>query len=272
MSGWRIAAASAIGTSHIRQGTVCQDSHACRIFEDIDRRAVMVLVVSDGAGSADRADMGSYLACRTIQEAVEVYLAGGGRIIDVTLDTARSWVEMVQTAIAFQAEEDGLAPRTYACTLLAAIVAGDSAAFLQIGDGAIVVADEMGEWSWVHWPQRGEFANATYFVTEDGAADQLAFDLAARRIDDVALFTDGIESLVLHYATKTVHTPFFDKMFVPVRALENDGVDGKLSAGLERYLASAPVCERTDDDKTLILATRRRSPVVEDAEEAPASP
>lgn len=219
-------------------------------------RGVAVLVVSDGAGSALRADEGSDLTCRSIVEAVEVFLANGGQVADISLDTARSWVEMVQAAITFRAGESGTAPRDYACTLLAAVIAEDTAAFLQIGDGAMVVADEAGEWTWVHWPQRGDYANTTYFVTEEGATDQLAFDLIARRIDEVALFTDGIEALVLHYATKTVHAPFFDKMFVPVRTLEAEGIDPGLSVGLQRYMATPVVCERTDDDKTLVLATR----------------
>lgn len=80
-------------------------------------------------------------------------------------------------------------------------------------------------------------------------------------IDEVALFTDGIESLVLHYASKTVHNRFFDNMFAPVRALEKEGMDADLSKELEKYLASPAVCERTDDDKTLILA-KRRPPLV----------
>jgi hypothetical protein len=255
--GWRIAAASAIGTSHIKQGTVCQDSHTCRIFEDGTGRTVGVFVVSDGAGSASRADEGSDITCRTLTEAVEVFLANGGLVAAIDVDMARHWLEMVKSAIAFRADETISAQREYACTLLAAVVAEDAAAFLQIGDGAMVVADETGEWSWIHWPQRGDYANTTYFVTDDNASDQMAFDLIERRVDEVAAFTDGIEGLVLHYATKTVHAPFFDKMFVPVRALKSEGVDQGLSAGLEQYLSSPAVCERTDDDKTLILATRR---------------
>ena len=99
---------------------------------------------------------------------------------------------------------------------------------------------------------------------EELAADRMAFDLVSGPIDEVALFTDGIKFLVLHYATKTVHAPFFEKMFSPVRASKTEHVDEALSAGLERYLASPAVCERTDDDKTLILATRRAPPTPAD--------
>jgi len=256
--GWRIAAASTIGTSHIKNGMACQDNHACRVMQDASGESVVVLVASDGAGSASRADEGSFCACCTIIDAVEAFLARGNKVVDLGLDEARNWIEMVQQAIALQAKNDGAVPRDYACTVLVAVVADEAAAFLQIGDGAIVATDETGEWTWIHWPQRGDYANTTYFTTEDGAVEQMEFNLIRRPIDDVALFTDGIEALVLHYATKTVHSPFFDSMFAPVWASKADEIDKTLSTALDRYLKSPKVCERTDDDKTLILASRRQ--------------
>jgi hypothetical protein len=253
--GWRTAAASAIGTSHAKLDMPCQDAHFVRVFADSDGLDVLVVVVSDGAGSASRAEIGSWLTCSTIAEAAEVYLADGGKVGDIGLDIAHSWVGMVQEAIAIRAKDDGCVPRDYACTMLVAIVGRDAAAIMQIGDGAVVVFED-GGWCWVHWPQHGEFANTTYFVTEEGAEEQLAFDLCRRRIDEIALFSDGIERLVLHEATKTVFAPFFDRMFPAVRALEQEGLDTKLSKSLEDYLKSKAICDKTDDDKTLVLATR----------------
>jgi len=254
---WRIAAASAIGTSHIKQGTVCQDSHICRQFADRDGRQVLVLVASDGAGSASRSDEGSLCACQTIVEAAEVFLARGNNVYDLDQEEIRQWIEMVQQAVAYRAENAGAVARDYACTLLVAIIGPTEGAFIQIGDGAMVITDETGEWTWVHWPQRGDYANTTFFVTEPDASERLAFEMIRAPIQDVAIFTDGIESLVLHYASKSVHAPFFEKMIAPVRASANTGMNEKLSAGLEKYLASPTICERTDDDKTLALASRR---------------
>jgi hypothetical protein len=45
-------------------------------------------------------------------------------------------------------------------------------------------------------------------------------------------------------------------MIQPVRKTKAIGLDQELSEGLRRYLASPAICERTDDDKTLVLATR----------------
>jgi hypothetical protein len=256
-SAWRIAAASAIGTSHLRLGTVCQDRFAYRIMKGADDGEVALLVASDGAGSASQAHEGAECAVGTVVEAVQAYLAAGNDVSRIAIDDARAWLAMVQQAISVRAADGGLKVRDYACTLLVAVLGAASAAFLQVGDGAIVASGEDGEWGWISWPQKGDYANTTNFVTEERAADVMEFDLVARHIDEVAVFTDGIESLVLHFATRTVHSPFFDKMFIPVRDAPAGKVDPALSAALEKYLNSPAVCERTDDDKTLILASRR---------------
>ena len=49
---------------------------------------------------------------------------------------------------------------------------------------------------------------------------------------------------------------------VPAAAAQRStasGVDAELSQALGGYLSSAPVNDRTDDDKTLVLASRRRA-------------
>jgi hypothetical protein len=63
--------------------------------------------------------------------------------------------------------------------------------------------------------------------------------------------------LVLRKAEKEVHIPFFDSMFRSVRGARAPGLDAALSRELEKYLNSALINERTDDDKTLIMASRR---------------
>jgi hypothetical protein len=145
--------------------------------------------------------------------------------------------------------------------MLFALIGVETAVFLQIGDGVIVVNDQDQHWSWVFWPERGEFANTTFFVTDAAAADHLRFEQRHVSIDEVALLSDGIEPLVLHYASRTVHAPFFDRMLGPVRRSKVVGEDLALSQDLEGYLSSPAILERTDDDNTLVLATRRQQKV-----------
>jgi hypothetical protein len=73
----------------------------------------------------------------------------------------------------------------------------------------------------------------------------------------VALFSDGLENLVLNKTSRTVHAPFFDSMFPSVRRSQAGGPDAALGRDLEKYLSTPTVTDRTNDDKTLILATRR---------------
>jgi hypothetical protein len=75
-------------------------------------------------------------------------------------------------------------------------------------------------------------------------------------VHELAVFTDGIEPLVLQYSTNTVHSPWFNQMLPPVRGLAQPGFDEALSKKLAMYLSSEAVCARTDDDKTLLLASR----------------
>ena len=89
------------------------------------------------------------------------------------------------------------------------------------------------------WPQHGEYANQTVFVLSANAADAMEFNLAPRRIDEFAIFSDGIERMVLHGATKAVNDSFFDQMFVPVRASTARGLDQELSEKLKAYIETA---------------------------------
>ena len=67
------------------------------------------------------------------------------------------------------------------------------------------------------------------------------------------MLTDGLQPLALNYAAKAAHAPFFVPMFRPLRVAPSGAT---VLAALRNFLDSPRVNERTDDDKTLILATR----------------
>jgi len=258
---WRYAIATAIGSSHVKAGPPCQDHHTCRVFRGDEDEPIIAIAVADGAGSATRGEEGASITCASLIEQVEFFLAQKRRPSSMTEDDARQWLDAVREAIVDRANEAERDMRDYACTMLFALVSVDVAVFLQVGDGVIVLNDQDSQWSWVFWPDRGEFANTTFFITDAAAADHLRFEHRRGFIRDIALLSDGIEPLVLHYASRTVHAPFFDRMFGPVRRSQVVGEDLALSQDLEGYLSSPVILERTDDDKTLVLATRRQQEV-----------
>lgn len=254
---WRFAAASSLGTSHEKAGLPCQDAHACEVLRSAMGQDVLVAVVADGAGSAPRSGEGARLACDLMVQEVRALCASGGSIADLSGERVHAWLDRFQEEVGALASAENLSPRDFACTLLAAVVGPGSAAFFQIGDGAMVVSDG-DEYAWVFWPDNGEYENLTFFATDSKAADHLQLDLCERRIEEIALFSDGLQRLALHYQTRTAHQPFFRSLLGAVRGADEDS-SSALSEKLAEYLGSPAINERTDDDKTLILASRRDS-------------
>ena len=60
---------------------------------------------------------------------------------------------------------------------------------------------------------------------------------------------------------------FFDQMFPPVRRVADPGLDEALCDHLAGYLATPAIAARSDDDRTLILATCLREGVAPAARE-----
>jgi hypothetical protein len=255
---WRYVAASVAGTSHLARDGICQDASECRLVYLADGSAVLVAVVSDGAGSAARGEVGAYLACAYFHRAIADYFADSQRVADLEREQLADWLRGFADEVGIFAEAEGRESRDYACTLLGAIVEADQAAIFQIGDGAVVVGGDPDPDALdvVFWPQRGEYANQTYFATDGDAPDQAELALIDRAVDEIALLTDGLQGLALTFAARAAHAPFFRPVFAAVRG-EPPGESARLTAALAAFLASDRVNQRTDDDKTLVLATRR---------------
>lgn len=257
LSAWRFALASVIGSGHAKAGLPCQDAATARVIDVPDLGEVLIAAISDGAGSANRAHDGSRLATDTIVADILCVYWEGQELADLTCSDMREWLVGVRTAVQKVADRDGAVFRDYACTLLCAVVEPHRAAFLQIGDGAIVISPrgEPDEYSWEFWPQRGEYANLTRFVTDEDAAERVELTAVRGEIDEVAIFSDGLQPLALQYAEKTAYAPLFRSLFGPVRSAP-PGRRDDLSLSLAAFLASGRVSSRTDDDKSIVLATR----------------
>ena len=221
----------------------------------------------------ERAEVGASLACSLFIDEMRSLLETGG-VRDITRDFMRFWFTRFHNELSSRAESEALPVRQYACTLLGAVVGEDCAAFVQVGDGAIVIAtsEEPETYQWEFWPQQGEYANITTFATDEAVDIKFEHDLVNRRIEEVALFTDGLQHLALHYETRAAFEPFFRSMFNPLRPLQGGHLE-EVSLSLAAFLNSPQVNERTDDDKTLILATRRMPappPVADDSHDSEA--
>lgn len=257
---WRIVQASAVGTSHSELGEGCQDECFATTLLTPDAQEYFLGVLSDGAGSASRGKHGAELACRIGVEIIDQCVRESTFYLSCNLPIVTCWVTAIRQHICAAAEAKGLRARDFACTLLGALVSKKLAVFFQIGDGAIVIRDG-NELHPVFWPESGEYANMTRFVTDEDALAHLhakiwISSMSGRLPEEIAMFSDGLQRLALVYQSQTVHKPFFEPMFAELRKADARTCD-VLSDQLARFLDSPKINERTDDDKTLVLATRR---------------
>lgn len=250
--GWRCVQAVVTGVAHRASAVECQDVGAVQCLSAADATPVLALAAADGAGSASHSRQGAELVCQTLFAECAAWLALAE---DWETAPVTEWLGAVQSALHQQAESLGLPVRELACTLVAALVAEQQALFLQIGDGALVI-NAGTAYRPVFWPQGGEYPNETFFVTDASASERLQTTLISETLSDIALLTDGLQALALHYQSRQAHTPFFRPLFQCLRDYPEDGDAAALTAGLVTFLDSPAINERTHDDKTLILASR----------------
>ncbi|PPA75607.1 protein phosphatase 2C domain-containing protein [Achromobacter spanius] len=255
MSQWTWISASQIGTSHIRTGQRLQDAYSC-FGVLVGDRNFFVGIVSDGAGSAELGGQGASLVCRNIAKFVRSHLSTlkilpSGSIIE-------EWIDRVRDLIYNVAKLRGKDARDFACTLICVISDGDSSIVAHVGDGCLVAREHASElWFAPSWPDHGEYASTTSFLTDQPTVS-LRISSIDIRVDVLALFTDGIERLVLDFSEKIPSSKFFNAIADPVlRSTVPMGKDAALSFQLKRYLGDEQVTARTDDDKTLVVAVLR---------------
>lgn len=242
---WRWAAASEIGTSHIRNGVRLQDAYAVSTIGD----DCIFAVVSDGAGSAEFSAFGAWLVCRSLTVRFRDWFRKNSGLPND--EVIAEWIDEIRDRIAAIASRRETTPRQFASTLAAVVSTPDETLTLQIGDSAVVGRCNE-EWDVLCWPQNGEYASTTFFVTDD-PEPQLNIARCAREYDAFALFSDGVGDLALSHSEQTASPQFFAPMLRPVDNAQSVGRLPELSAKLRTYLAGPAICERTDDDKTLIL-------------------
>lgn len=242
---WRWAAASVIGTSHIRTGDRLQDAYAVSAI----RGDYIFAVVSDGAGSAEFGAYGAWILCRVLKVRFRDWLGKNEGLPDN--ETLSDWIDDLRDKISTIAEQRGSMPRQFAATLAALLISPTEVLAIHIGDSSVVGRRD-SEWDVICWPENGEYASTTYFVTDD-PKPRLNIVRQKRQYNAFALFTDGVGDLALSHLEQQAYPRFFDPMIRPLDDSQGAGRLRELSRKLEAFLAGPSVCERTDDDKTLIL-------------------
>jgi len=237
---WKLVFGSVQGTSHVQSGLPCQDYCSGASFG-----TTLVAACADGAGSAEFSQLGS-------KAAVERFMEVASCDAMPSMEQVEAWVNAARDHLLEAAAANGSSPRQLACTFLAAMVGDGWAAFVQLGDG-LIVFDGPDGYNFAFWPDNGEYANTTRFLSEDDFLQHLRVEIVERDVSEIAVLTDGLQMLALDIAGAKVHDRFFAPLF---KAVRNGPDDAALKDSLLEFMNSKRVNDRTDDDKTLLLATR----------------
>jgi hypothetical protein len=243
---WTFVGASVTGTAHLTRGCGCQDWWGAAEFSGQD----LVIAVADGAGSAAHAEPAARIAVSSAIRAVIAHTTVPSPGIEAMLEHAfREVREELELFAAWRSVE----LETYSTTLSLVIAMDDGTGVAQTGDGIVVIRTGDGQLRPASIPQQGTYANETQFVTGPGGAKP-GFLAICEYGAAIAVLTDGLLPIAVDYVDHTPHAPFFDPMLAEVATTTDIG---RTSEHLAEFLASERVSSRTDDDKTLVLATRR---------------
>jgi hypothetical protein len=237
----------------------------------------ILLAVADGAGSAAHAKKGAHCVIQTaiasarsmiIQPSQPTDECFYHNVLTKVLQTVRTALETLvhdstdvhecipsplEEPHVQLAEQPQLPLHEFATTLLLALVTPTWLAVLQVGDGAIVVKEADETIKTITRPDFKEYINECSFITDSDYQDCAQYSLLPLKdVQGIAMFTDGIQMLALELATNSAYAPFFAPLFS--FALQGEKDEMELARELHDFLTSKRVCERTEDDKTLLLA------------------
>jgi hypothetical protein len=249
---WVAASASVPGTSHLKRQQECQDNH-CVIYESGTSSSPSIGVfVADGAGTAGRGGLGATASVEAARRFWEHRLAGKCESADLTALMEKCF-ESVRRRLEEVSVLEEISLRELACTFLAVIATPSGTVACQLGDGAIV-SDFGKGYELLFKPMNGEYANTTFFVSDDSANVDRQIRFIAAQARRMAVLTDGLQHLALADRHSSVNPKFFDKRFQTLEATMPER-SAELSPALEAYLRSDVICRYTDDDKTLVLVS-----------------
>ncbi len=250
---WKAIGQSTQGVSHILNQKDCEDAIKYGTLFENTEYETLICCLSDGAGSAAYA-----------KEAAQLAVSEGYKFLETCIERNRDVseadiYEMLENLIDILKDKATQAKANlneFSCTFLGGVLFSNKSIFFQIGDGAIICLDDNNNYYPIWFPQNGEYQNTTSFLIDYPKVNNLFCTIFHKNIHEVAMFTDGLQLLALNYESYCVHQPFFFDMFKWLRKADNDEKITILNTKLYEYLSSKIINDRTDDDKTLFLATR----------------
>lgn len=221
-SEWSTTTGTATGPYHILRSIPNQDSVIVH-----EANGILLLAVSDGAGSLERSDLGSLTAVTAAAETLH-------EVSEVSVDSAAFLIESaVQAVLDLEDTEVG-------CTLAVVLLDGENWATAGVGDSfSVIRADgELHMFS----AEPHDLANITELLT---SRDFDIWSADGTGADAAAASSDGLDHLTI--SKREPVSGFWNDMFA-----RTANADFKV----QRLIDFLEISERLDDDTTIALAAR----------------
>ena len=199
---WNGFSASIPGSGHIRRGLPCQDA------SDVVISPRPALIVCDGRGSASRSQDGAQAAVKTFRLQIAIFEPMLAGILDNETEQPGQWMQfsriMYRTLMQVKldlAATQGIPEKEFDFTVAFSIVGTHHIGCFQVGDGAIVLRQN-DICLTAFPPDKGEFANQTHFLRENGenGGKFHAALFSAVENTGIAITSDGPEHLMFKLA------------------------------------------------------------------------
>ena len=186
---------TAIGSSHVQRGVPCQDSSSTLALDP----ATHLMVVADGAGSAEYSHIGS----RRAVELVSAFAVEHWRQATLSPEGLRLFLQGLLSRVAHEFQisvgndsrmMDGRLS-DYSTTLALTVVSWPWIAYGGIGDAFLVGADPDDQLHLLVSPvKEGEFRNETEFLNAGATVNYRIF--LDNTLSGLVLSTDGLEKFI----------------------------------------------------------------------------
>ena len=275
---WIVVGASVTGNGHIGSGKPCQDNHKYEYLGD----GWGIAIVSDGAGSAEKSEIGSKVVAYRGVTLFKELIASKEWQTRNELPTDKEWEESAYKVL-FElrnnmeevANKNNIPIKALSATAIVVIHTPKGLLVTHIGDGRAGYKNKEGNWLPLITPHKGEEANQTIFVPHDGW--NIPFlNMSGTRVPEsgvirekpygFVLMSDGCETTTWlcnqkkegverYYDPNKPHTPFFESLDKQLQNLRKENTDlTERAKNWWKFIESGnDLFVRETDDKTMIL-------------------
>lgn len=255
--------ASIIGTSHVKKGSVCQDSSKAQKLSN----GWVVAAVADGVGSAKHSEIASKIAVDTVTQICCDRIDKHTKITElktIILDAYR----VAEKTIEEFAEKQNDSITEYDTTLSMVIYDGEKIVYGHSGDGGIVGLTTDGKYIKITTPQKAE-DNVCVIPLRAGESAWV-IDECHERLASVLLATDGVYDTFFPYLLKgqqvEIYVPliryFMDNNWL--KATEKNLAE--IDASRREFLQSDAYSSVTDDKTVMVVVNPKIMPAFQDEE------